>query len=137
MKEKRQSLSSQIRHNNRLLFYWTSAWLLSLAVATFGPRFLWEDQPALSLAGILLNLTIGVGMILANKRYLNGLDELQRKVQLEAMALALGVAVVAGVSYSVLANINLISFDAEISHLVMLIGITYLIAIITGNKRYQ
>lgn len=137
MKEKRQSLSSQIRHNNRLLFYWTSAWLLSLAIATFGPRFLWQDQPVLSLAGILLNLAIGIGMIFANKRYLNGLDELQRKVQLEAMALALGVAVVAGISYSVLDNINLISFDAEISHLVMLIGITYLIAIITGNRRYQ
>ena len=137
MKKESQTLSSTTRRNTRRLFYWTSGWVLSLAVVTFGPLFLWENQPAISLAGVLLNLAIGVGMIFANMRYINGLDELQRKIQLEAMGLALGVAVVAGISYSTLDTLNLISFDAEISHLIMLVGITYLIATITGNRRYR
>ncbi|MFZ0489015.1 MAG: hypothetical protein WAM00_02135 [Salegentibacter sp.] len=137
MKKETQTLSSTIRRNTRRLFYWTSGWVLSLAILTFGPMFLWEGQPAISLVGILVNLGIGVGMIFANKSYINGLDELQRKIQLEAMGLALGVAVVAGISYSTLDNLNLISFDAEISHLIILVGITYLVATITGNRRYR
>lgn len=76
-------------------------------------------------------------MILANKKYLNDLDELQRKIQLEAMAVALGIAVVAGLSYSMLDVWNLISYDAEISHLVIIIGLTYLTSSIVGNLRYK
>jgi hypothetical protein len=76
-------------------------------------------------------------MILANKRHLNGLDELHRKVQLESLALALGVAVVGGLSYSMLDVANVISYDAEISHLVILIGLTYLVATVVGLTRYK
>lgn len=137
MEKERQTLSTETRQNTRRLFYWTFGWVLSLAIITFGPRFLWEDQPAINLIGILLNLAIGVGMIFANVRHINGLDELQRKIQLEAMGLALGVAIVAGISYSMLDILNLVNFDAEISHLVILVGLTYLVASIIGNVRYK
>lgn len=76
-------------------------------------------------------------MILANKRYLNGLDEMQRKISLEAMAIALGVGVVGGLSYSMLDTANVVSYHAEISHLVILIGISYFIGIVVGNIRYK
>jgi predicted membrane protein len=137
MKQQRQNLCAETRQNTRILFYWTAGWVISLAVVAFGPTLIWGEKPLLNLAGILFNLLIGIGMIFANKRYINGLDELQRKVQLEAMALALGVAVVVGISYSMLDVVNLVAFDAEISHLVMVIGITYLIASVIGNVRYR
>ena len=76
-------------------------------------------------------------MILMNRKYINDLDEMQRKVSLDAMAIALGVGVVGGLSYSMLDQANVIAFDAEIAHLVMLIGITYMIAIFIGNNRYK
>ncbi len=117
--------------------YWTLAWVISMALATFGPRFLWNDNNILNIIGIIINFMIGIGMIFANKNYLNGLDELQRKMQLEAMAVALGVAVVAGLSYSMMDVMNLISYDAEISHLVVIIGLTYLAGSIVGNLRYK
>ena len=50
-------------------------------------------------------------MIVANKNHLRGLDEMQQKIQLEAMALALGVGLVAGLGYSTLSITNLITFD--------------------------
>jgi hypothetical protein len=74
-------------------------------------------------------------MILMNRKYLNDLDELHRKVSMDAMAITLGVSVVGGLSFSLLAEI--ISFDAEIAHLVMLIGVTYMIATFVGNYRYK
>lgn len=137
MNAKSDKWTAAIRRNTRQLFYWTLAWVLTLAVAAFGPKFLWDFNPLISILVIVINTGIGIGMILANKRHLNGLDEMQRKLNLEAMAIALGAAVVGGVSYSMLDAGNVIAYDAEIGHLVALIGITYLVGVIVGNLRYK
>lgn len=130
--------SSQVQHNNvQGLALWTGAWVVSMALATFGPQFLWNDFPALSIGAILLNVILGIGMILANRNYLDRLDELQRKIQLEAMAFSLGLAVVLGLAYSLLDVTNLVYFDAEISHLVILIGLTYFAGTLIGQYRYR
>ena len=76
-------------------------------------------------------------MIVANKNHLKGLDEMQQKIQLDAMAISLGVGIVCGISYSLLDQTNLISYDAEISHLIILMGLTYSAGTIIGRNRYQ
>jgi len=116
---------------------WTLAWLLTMAVAVFGPVFAWPDNQPLTVAGILVNVAIGFGMILANKRHLQGLDEMHQKIQLEAMALSLGVGLVVGLGYSNLDVANVITFDAEISHLVILLGLTYAASVFAGMRRYR
>ena len=123
--------------NTLHLGYWTAAWLVTTALVSFGPIFIWEPNKLLTGLAILINLGIGFGMIMANKRHLNGLDEMQQKIQLSAMALSLGVGLVVGLSYSSLDVTNLIPFDAEISHLVILMGLTYLAGIIAGNRKYR
>jgi hypothetical protein len=117
---------------------WTLSWLLTVALATFGPLLIWgTDQKIYSLLAILLSAGVGVGMLLANRKYLQSLDELQRRIQLEAMGVTLGVALVGGISYSMLDIVDLIPFDAEISFLVMSIGITYLVSVFVGQMRYK
>ena len=123
--------------NTARLAYWTGAWVVTMAVANFGPRLIWQFNDSLTILAILINLVIGFGMIMANKRHLKGLDEMQQKIQLEAMALSLGVGLVVGLSYSNLDVTNIIAFDAEISHLVILMGLTYLAGIVIGLRRYQ
>jgi hypothetical protein len=59
---------------------------------------------------------IGIGMILANRRLRLGLDELQQKIQLNAMGLSLGVGFIVGLSDSNLDITNLITGHADISH---------------------
>ena len=108
-----------------------------MAIAAFGPKFLWDYNSSISILAILVNTIIGVGMILMNRKYANGLDEMHRKITMDAKAIALGVGVVGGLSYSMLDAANVISFDAEIGHLVMLIGVTYFIAFIVGSIRYK
>ena len=119
------------------LGFWTGAWLLTFAAAVFGPRFVWDSNLTFTLLALILNLFMGGGMILANKRHLKGLDELQQKVQLEAMGLALGVTLVGGLGYSVLDTARIISFDAEISHVIFLTSFTYLAGVYFGLRRYQ
>ncbi|MEQ8358091.1 MAG: hypothetical protein RH860_01295 [Cytophagales bacterium] len=124
-------------HKNTVnLAIWTFSWCITTAIATFGPILIW-DSNVLSILGVIVCTLAGVGMLLANMSYLNGLDELQRKIHMEAMAWALGVAVVGGLSYALTDKIDLISHDADIAVVVVMISITYLIAVIAGSRRYN
>ncbi len=125
------------KQNTVRLAWWTAAWVITMAVAVFGAQFVWKSSPWLTLAAIVVNLGVGVGMIIANRRHLKGLDEMQQKIQLEAMALSLGVGLIGGLAYSNLDVTNLIAFDAEISHLVILMALTYMVGIASGVRRYR
>jgi hypothetical protein len=122
---------SRIRKGTLRLARWTGAWLLATALLAFGPRLLWDQAMAFTLLALGLNLGVGIGMILANRNYLAELDELQRKVQLNAMGITLGVAVIAGVPYSML------DAHADISHLLILMSLTFLVSILYGTQRYR
>ncbi len=119
------------------LAFWTGLWVASMAFAVFGPKLLWDQLKFYSLIGIAINMGIGIKMIIANMQYINGLDELHKKIHMEAMAITLGVAVVFGLSFSLLDITNIIPFDAEISFLIMLIGVTYLVGVFVGNRKYK
>lgn len=124
------------QRNTRMLAAWTAAWVATVALATFGHKFLWDGDKFISLLVIVIQVAIGAGMILSNKRLLLGLDEMQQRIQLEAMGVTLGVALVAGIAYSALDATDVISFDAEISLLIGLLGITYLVAVISRARRF-
>jgi len=128
---------NNVKRQTVKLGYWTFAWLVSMAVATFGPKSLWGSDGMITVLAIGVNLLIGVGMIYANKNHLKSLDELQQKIHLEAMGLTLGVGLVVGLAYSNLDIANIIASDAEISHLVILMGLTYLGAVIFGTRKYR
>ena len=129
--------TAQTKKNTLLLFFWTVAWVLATAGAAFGPKSLWDFNTLPTILGVLVHIGIGFGMIRMFRQYLLGLDELQRKIQLDAMALTLGVGMVVGVSYELLEDIKLITFEPEISHLIILMSLTFCIGIIVGNRRYQ
>ena len=118
------------------LAIWTVLWVLTVALSAFGPQF-WGENTLINLPVILLNVGIGVGMIIANIHSIKSQDEMMQKVQLEAMGISLGVAVVGGIAYSMLDATNVIPFDAEIGGLVGLVGITYIICVYINLRRYK
>ena len=115
---------------------WTWSWVATLAIATFGPIFIWEEQKALTTFAIIINLANGVLMILANRQLFNHYDELERKIHLESLALTLGLTIIVGLTYSLLDQTNLIPFDAEIGVLIGFVGVTYIITLLINRKRY-
>ena len=117
--------------------YWGLAWVLATAGATFGPELLWGYGTLITSIGIAIQLALGFGMIWAFKGVLLAMDDLQRLIQLEAISLALGVGIVVGISYELLEDVKLITFEPEISHLIMLIGLTYLFGLFLGNRHYR
>ena len=129
--------ATNIKKNTLRLFYWTAAWLATGAVAAFGPRLIWDFATLPTTLGVLINLGVGFGMIVMNKRNVRGWDELQQKIFLDAAAITLGVGLVCGISYELLEDIRLISSEPEISHLIILMALTFMAVIIAGHRKYR
>lgn len=127
----------QTRKNSRRLGYWTLAWVITTALAAFGPKFFWNFNTIFSVLVIVLNLATGAGMILAHRKNLQGQDELQQKITMQAMAITLGVVLVVGIAYALLEDIHLITFQPEISHLIIVLGLTFGAASFIGQRYYR
>jgi hypothetical protein len=123
--------------NTIRLGLWTVAWVATMAVTAFGPELIWNFATLPTFIAVLGNFGVGFGMILANRRYLLGLDELQQQIFLDAGALTLGVGLVCGFSYELLEDTGLIDFEPQFSHLAILMSVTFLIGMIAGHRRYQ
>ena len=108
-----------------------------MAIATFGPKFIWDDHRALTILAIITNLANGLLMILANRKLFNHYDELERKIHLESLALTLGLTVIVGLTYSLMDQSNIIPFEAEIGILVGFVGLTYMITLLINKTRYS
>lgn len=129
--------NTQVKKNTRKLSLWSVLWTGSMAIATFGPKFIWDENVAFTTIAVIINALLGVAVILMHIKHINSLDDLQKKIQLDAMGIALGVGVFGGCTYTLLDIIDLIPMDAEIGFLVMFIGVTYLVAMLIGQKRYK
>lgn len=116
---------------------WTWSWVATMAIASFGPKYIWDDHTTLTVLAVSVNFANGILMLIANRRLFNNFDELERKIHLEALALTLGLAVVVGLTYSLLDVTDLITYDAEIGNLVFFIGITYLVCVTINTRRYS
>jgi hypothetical protein len=134
---KNETWEKKSKRNSLNVLMWSALWVVSMAITGFAPRYVWDYNTTLSIISVAVHLLVGLGMILANRRHLLGLDKLQQKIQYSAMALCLGVGLVAGLSYELLEDIKLITFQPEIPHLVILMCLTYMVGIIMGKKRYM
>ena len=130
-------MKKERKNNLYQLAAWTWSWVATLAIASFGPKYIWDDHTVLTVLAVSVNFANGILMIIANRNLFNNFDELERKIHLESLALTLGLAVVVGLSYSLLDTTNLIGFDAEISNLVLFIGVTYLVCITINTRKYS
>ena len=128
-------MKEQKKHT-KILMAWTFAWLASLAFLSGGVNYLW-DSLLITKIGLLINLAIGVGMIIANKNLFKHYDELQKKIQFEAMALTLGLAVVVGVVYEISFDFGVINSEPEFEYLVFFICFSYIASIIINSLRYK
>lgn len=131
------TVTQQATRNTIQLAIWTIAWIATLALASFGPKFIWDHQPVVGWIAIGVNVAVGIGWIVAHARFLRRSEELQRKIQLEAIAVALGVGLVGGFAYAAAENIKLIAFESDIAVLTVAMAVVYIVATVVGNLRYR
>jgi hypothetical protein len=137
MNEQTPARTRRAGRNLIQLAVWTLVWLASLAIARFGSQYVWHFQPVLSWTVIGGSAGLGIIWVVVHARYLRGLDELQRKIMLDAIAVALGVGLVGGFAYAVASGAHLIANVDNIGFLSILMAIVYLVATVVGNLRYR
>ena len=121
-------LNSGLKNTAKGLFIFTSIWVASVALLTFGPKVWWEYHVLTTLLVIALNLLTGAMMLLAFFRHLKSMDELQRQTHLEAMALTLGITMLFTVVYGSLPTAQLLA-DTHPTNILFVMGITYMLAV--------
>ena len=137
LKADSNDFSTNINKSSLHLLRWTVAWVATTALAGLGPGLIWDYATLPTILVVLVNLGIGFRMILQIKRYVQALDELGQKIFLNAASITLGVGIVCGPSYTLLASQKLISFQPEIGHLIMLMALTFLAANYAGTRKYR
>ena len=124
------------KKQNKVLLGWTLAWVVSLAFLTGAENTLWNDL-IFTKIGLLINLVIGIVMIVAHKNLFKTYDELQKKIQFEAMAITLGLVVVVGLTYEVSFDFGIINKEPEFEYLMLFICFSYMATNIINSLRYR
>ena len=75
-------------------------------------------------------------LVLRFMKMLNGMDDLQRKIQLEALSMAFGVTLVACCSYMLMVTWGFI-LDEEVSDIFMVMMLSYSAALMLNVVRYR
>jgi len=121
----------------RLLFG-TLAWLVTLAVAQFGPDGLWDVKLiGASWAAVALNIVAGVVWIVSFAFFLRTVDELERKILLDAFTVTLGAGFVFAMAYAAASSAGLVPENFSIALFAVFLAVVYLIAFAVGKIRYR
>ena len=126
----------KLNKSTKISMAWVFAWVASTAFLSYGVNFLW-DNLLITKIGLVINLAIGVGMIIANKNLFKHYDELEKKIQFEAMAITLGLTVVVGLVYEISFDFGVIDSEPEFEYLVFFICFSYLASNIISATRYK
>ena len=124
------------KKQTKIMLGWTIAWVASLAFLTGGENSLW-DNLIFTKIGLLINFAIGIGMIIANKNLFKTYDELQKKIQFEAMAITLGLTVVVGLTYEISFDFGVINSEPEFEYLMIFISISYVVSTLINSRKYK
>jgi hypothetical protein len=116
----------------------TAAWLATLALAQFGPGLLWDTElTALSWAAIALNIAAGILWIVSFAFFLRTIDELERKILLDAFTITLGAGFVGAMAYSAAGTANLVPEDFSVALFAVFLSVVYVLAFAVGKIRYR
>jgi len=114
---------------NALAFVWMAAFVAGSFVARRG------EQPLLGWALAALTALLGIAVVAFYVRFLRSADELLRKIQLEALALAFGVGIIFMVTYRLCERLGAPSLDIADPMIVMVI--TWVVGQLIGARRYR
>ncbi len=129
-----KGLPKRDKKNANRVNLWALGWMFSLMANAILTKIF--DQGTSALWGVIFvaHVVAGVMLVLSYRRFLSELDEMERKVQLEAMALAVGLSLLVYSAGSILHSVDLLPApDASIMLVVM--SFSYMAGLIIGRIR--
>jgi hypothetical protein len=137
MKSSESAYESRTRRSTVKLFYWVALWVAFFAIATFGPRFLWDKASPVTWMACAVTILVGIGAILANRDQIRDQDEMLQRISLEAYAVTLGAVIIVGCPYAILQGYNIVPAELGIPTLMVVISVTLLTSLLVGLRRYR
>ena len=122
--------------DNLAVVGWIFAWMASLTISDKAALYGWWTAEWITWLSIAVNAALGVWMVLRFLRMLRGMDDLQRKIQFDALGFGLGVSLVGTISYSLLVTWGYI-VDEEVTDIFVLMCVSYSAAALFGVLRYR
>ena len=122
--------------DNLVMVLWVFIWMASLVVADKAQLYGWWEDGWVTWLAVAVNVFLGLVMMVSFMRLLRGMDDLQRKIQLDALALALGISLVACAAYSLLVTWGYI-IDEEVTDIFMIMCVSYSLSVLVGTWRYR
>ena len=104
---------------------WSLAWTGSMVLVDKAVLYGWYTESFYSVIGIVVNALLGLVVVRTFLRHLGDMDEMQRKIQLDALALSMGVGFVGSFTYSLLTTTGFVT-DTENSDIILLMAVTYM-----------
>jgi len=127
-------MTASDRRNLNRANVWLAFWLVSFAASTF---IIKSEVTSTGIVGWIvaaIPTVVGLGAMLAYGRYLRQADELQRRIQLQALAVGFGVAFFFGFGYPLLEKVG--APTADISDVSVLMAFFYFVGLWLGRRRY-
>lgn len=131
-----RTYDQRARRDSLAIVGWIFTWMLSLVISDKAALYGWWSAEWITWLSIAVNFALGVWVAVRFVRMLRGMDDLQRKIQLDALAFSFGVTLVATISYSLLVTWGYIT-DEEVSDMFVVMCVAYSLAVITGTLRYR
>ena len=127
--------SDEDRKNQRRILWWSLAFIVLFVVASKAIESERIENGSSAIVATIIVSLLGVRVILAHRQFLRDADELMRKIQLDSLALAHGVGVVAGFSYTLLLSADIVS-ETTALNLVAIMIVTYVVSMLVSMRRY-
>lgn len=119
-----------------VLVIWIFAWMAVLTLADKAALYEWWSAEWITLLAVAVNVVLGFVVIFKFMSMLRSMDDLQRKIQLEALSMALGISIVGCAAYSLLVTWGYI-VDEEVSDIFFLMCVSYSASVLIGVWRYR
>lgn len=123
------------RQNQRRVTLWSFVWALSFIAVSLAIMKKWLPF-GVTLAWVTGTALLGIATVLAQRRFLQETDELRRKIEVEALALAFGVGVIGGITDWLL-EVSRIVPPSSFIYVVCVMMLTYSLGVLIGRRRYS
>lgn len=128
--------SERDRANYRRLNMWLFAWLGTWLAIGAAVKYEIVAVGVLPNLLALIPLGLGIAAVHAYRHFLTEADELRRKIELDALAVAFGVGVVGGLSYWLFGQTGLFS-EIDLLWTIVAMIVTYSITVQIGLAKYS
>ena len=113
---------------------WALLWAATLVLSLTMQEMQIIQGAAMSVAIASLNLAVGMILVISYRRMLITLDEMERRIQYNALASAVAASLLVYGVNSILSNVALTE-ELSSSEMIMILSLTYCVSLIAGRVR--